>query len=90
MSTQALDFGTWKKEECVIVPKPKEIQLVLQWMQRHHKWHHVYKFIHCYVDIIIDEYSRDQWNECRHNEEGMWLKDGVAQVEFQGNEENCW
>ncbi len=35
------------------------------------------------MDIIIDGYSRDQWNECGHNEEGMWLKDGVAQVEFQ-------
>jgi hypothetical protein len=76
-------FETWKKEECVIVPKPKEIQLALQWMQRHHKWHNVYKCTHCYVDIIIDGYSRDQWNEWRHNEEGMWLKDRVVQVEFQ-------
>jgi hypothetical protein len=34
------------------------------------------------VNIIIDEYPRDQLGEYKHNKGGLWLKDGVVQVKF--------
>ncbi len=42
-----LMFEMWK-EERVVVLEPHEDQLPLQWMQRHHEWHHVYVCIHCH------------------------------------------
>ncbi len=27
-------------------------------------------------------YLEDQWDECRHNEGGLWLRDGIFEVEF--------
>jgi hypothetical protein len=30
------------------------------------------------VDIVINGYPKDQWDECRHKKGDLWLKDGVV------------
>jgi hypothetical protein len=32
--------------------------------------------VHYHMNRAINEYLKDQWDGCKHNEWGMWLKDG--------------
>jgi hypothetical protein len=51
-------------------------------MQKHHERCDVSLCVHYHVNITINEYLKDQWDGCKHNEWSMWLKDGAIQVEF--------
>jgi hypothetical protein len=51
-------------------------------MQKHHERCHMSLCVHYHMNIAINEYLKDQWDGCEHNEWGMWQKDGAIQVEF--------
>jgi hypothetical protein len=67
---------TWKKKH-VLVSKPHDIELPLQWIQS--IMDDIMCHLHqCHVEIVINGYPKDQWDECRHKKRGLWLKDGVV------------